>query len=546
MDLLLNKMMRRDYFGLRRNQRADFQEVIERSIQLRQKRRESLDRLDLTLPRSLPIAQHADEIVALIQEKPVVIIAGETGSGKTTQIPKLCMRAGMGAGGMIGHTQPRRVAARTVSQRIANETNTLLGEEIGYSVRFGDEMSDKTLVRIMTDGLLLSEIPRDRYLDRYDAIVVDEAHERSLNIDFLLGYLKELLRKRDDLKLVITSATINVDRFADFFEGAPIIEIPGRSYPISVEYLPDEEDLHSGIGQALDQILKTPLSNARDVLVFLSGEREIFNAAKFLRQRYQEQLEILPLYSRLRLSEQEKIFVTSGKLRRVILATNVAETSITVPNIGYVIDPGSARIKRYSYRSKLERLPVEAISKASADQRKGRCGRVAAGICYRLYSEEDYLGRSEYSDPEIKRSNLASVVLQMKGLGLGHIESFPFVDPPELAAIRDAYRLLEELGAVHAGRLSKIGRLMSRIPLDPRLSRMIVESGKYGGLSETLIIVSALSVSDPRERPNDKMSLADQKHEPFRDERSDFIVFLKLWTWVEEQRRLNSKNNSSM
>ena len=314
MDLLLNNMMRRDYFKLRRNQKTASAEAVERSIQLRQKRRERRDRLDLTLPDSLPIAQHADEIVRLIQEHPVLIIAGETGSGKTTQIPKLCMRAGMGAGGMIGHTQPRRVAARTVSQRLAKETGTLLGEEIGYSVRFGDKTSEKTLVRIMTDGLLLSEIPKDRYLDRYDAIVIDEAHERSLNIDFLLGYLKELLRKRNDLKLVITSATINVDRFAEFFGGAPIIEIPGRSYPISVEYLSGEGDLHTGISQALDQILKSPLSNARDVLVFLSGEREIFEAAKFLRQRYQEQLEILPLYSRLRVSEQEKIFTTQVNL----------------------------------------------------------------------------------------------------------------------------------------------------------------------------------------------------------------------------------------
>ena len=542
MDLSLNNMMRRDYFKLRRNQNGDYQQAVERSIRLRQIREESLNRLELTVPGSLPISEHTEKIVSLIQNHPVLILAGETGSGKTTQIPKLCMRAGLGGGGMIGHTQPRRVAARTVSQRLAKETNSPLGEAIGYSVRFGDQTSDRTLVRIMTDGLLLSEIPKDRYLDRYDAIIIDEAHERSLNIDFLLGYLKGLLRKRADLKLIVTSATINVDRFAKFFDGAPVVEIPGRSYPISVEYLPEREDLGSGIALALDEILRSPFSQARDVLVFLSGEREIFETAKFLRQHYQGQLEILPLYSRLRVTEQEKVFASTGKIRRVILATNVAETSITVPNIGYVIDPGSARVNRYSYRSKLERLPVEAISRASADQRKGRCGRVAAGVCYRLYSEEDYLGRSEYSDPEIKRVNLASVLLQMKGLGVGEIESFPFIDPPELGAIRDAYRLLEELGAIQFGKLNKIGRLMSRIPLDPRLSRMLVEAGRFGGLAETLIIVSALSVSDPRERPTDKMSLADEKHEPFSDERSDFLGLLKLWAWLEKQRVTNSKN----
>ncbi len=542
LDLLLNNMMRRDYFKLRRNQKGNYRQAVERSIQLRQTREESLNRMNVAVPGSLPIAKYGDKIVSLIQAHPVLILAGETGSGKTTQIPKLCMRAGLGAGGMIGHTQPRRVAARTVSQRLAKETNTLLGEEVGYSVRFGDKTSDRTLLRIMTDGLLLSEIPKDRFLDRYDAIIIDEAHERSLNIDFLLGYLKKLMSKRDDLKLIVTSATINVDRFAEFFSGAPIIEIPGRSHPISVEYRSEFEGLHSGIEHALDEILHSPFSRARDILVFLSGEREIFEAAKFLRRRYLGQLEVLPLYSRLRLSEQEKIFTSTGKIRRVVLATNVAETSITVPNIGYVIDPGNARIKRYSYRSKLERLPVEAICRASADQRKGRCGRVAAGICYRLYSEEDYLSRPKYFDPEIKRINLASVVLQMKSLGMGDIESFSFIDPPELGAIRDAYRLLEELGALESGRLSKIGRLMSRIPLDPRLSRMLVEAGEFGGLAETLIVVSALSVSDPRERPADKMSSADEKHEIFSDERSDFFGLLKLWDWLEEQRVLNSKN----
>ncbi|MDC0214814.1 ATP-dependent RNA helicase HrpA, partial [Gammaproteobacteria bacterium] len=542
MELTLNNMMRRDYFRLRRKQRGDVQQAVERSIRLREAREESLKRLDLNIPSSLPIAEHADEIVGLLQDHDVLILAGETGSGKTTQIPKLCMRAGLGVGAMIGHTQPRRVAARTVSQRLAAETKSKFGEEVGYSVRFGDQTSDNTIVRIMTDGLLLSEIPNDRYFDRYDAIIVDEAHERSLNIDFLLGYLKRLMRKRSDFKLIVTSATINVQRFSEFFDSAPVVEIPGRSYPISIEYMEEREDLYSGIIGALDEILKAPFAKARDVLVFLSGEREIFEVAKSLRQHYADLLEILPLYSRLRLAEQEKIFAGKGKARRVILATNVAETSITVPNIGYVIDPGKARINRYSYRSKLQRLPVEPISKASSDQRKGRCGRVAPGVCYRLYSEDDYLGRPQYSDPEVKRVNLASVLLQMKGLRLGEIESFAFIDPPEPSAVKDAYRLLDELEAVDAGRLSKIGRSMSRIPLDPRLSRMVVEASRFGALTETLILVSALSVSDPRERPADKMSLADQMHVSFEDEKSDFLSFLKLWYWVEEQRLLLSKN----
>ena len=429
---------------------------------------------------------------------------------------------------MVGHTQPRRVAARTVAQRLAEETGSTLGEDIGYSVRFGDRTSEKTLVRIMTDGLLLSEISKDRYLDHYDALIVDEAHERSLNIDFLLGYLKRLVSKRSDLKLIITSATINLERFSSFFNDAPIIEIPGRSYPVSVEYLNEPTDLNSGIADALDQILANKNSGARDVLVFLSGEREIFETAKFLRQLYQNQIEVLPLYSRLRVSDQEKIFTNKGSLRRVILATNVAETSVTVPNIGYVVDPGLARVNRYSYRSKLERLPIEPISKASAEQRKGRCGRIAPGTCYRLYDEADFLTRPEFADPEVQRVNLASVLLRMEGLKLGQIESFPFVDPPQENAIRDAYRLLDELGAVSAGKITKVGRLMAKIPLDPRLSRMIVEAGSYGGLNEILIVVSALSVSDPREKPVDKLAAADAKHQQFTDERSDYLSLLKF------------------
>ena len=535
-------MMRRDYFRSRRDKKNTRDQFVKESMRLRDSREASRQLLDLNVPSGLPIAEHSDRIINLIKENSVLILAGETGSGKTTQLPKMCLSAGLGAGAMVGHTQPRRVAARTVAQRLADETRSTLGESIGYSVRFGDKTSEKTLVRIMTDGLLLSEISKDRYLDQYDALIVDEAHERSLNIDFLLGYLKRLVSKRSDLKLIITSATINLERFSSFFNDAPIIEIPGRSYPVSVEYLNEPTDLNSGIADALDQILAKRNSSARDVLVFLSGEREIFETAKFLRQRYQKQIEVLPLYSRLRVSDQEKIFTNKSSLRRVILATNVAETSVTVPNIGYVVDPGLARINRYSYRTKLERLPIEPISRASADQRKGRCGRIAPGTCYRLYDEADFLTRPEFADPEVQRVNLASVLLRMEGLRLGQIESFPFVDPPEESAIRDAYRLLDELGAVRAGKITKVGRLMAQIPLDPRLSRMIVEAGSFGGLSETLIVVAALSVSDPREKPVDKLAAADEKHKQFLDDRSDFLSFLKLWFWLEEQRSSLSKN----
>ena len=538
----LDNMMRRDYFRLRRFRKQINDQSIIESIRLRESRENSRRLLDLSVPAELPIAEHSEHIINLIKDNSVLILAGETGSGKTTQLPKMCLSAGLGAGAMVGHTQPRRVAARTVAQRLAEETGSTVGEDIGYSVRFGDRTSEKTLVRIMTDGLLLSEISKDRYLDNYDALIVDEAHERSLNIDFLLGYLKRLVSKRSDLKLIITSATINLERFSSFFNDAPIIEIPGRSYPVSVEYLNEPTDLNSGIADALDQILANKNSGARDVLVFLSGEREIFETAKFLRQLYQNQIEVLPLYSRLRVSDQEKIFTNKGSLRRVILATNVAETSVTVPNIGYVVDPGLARVNRYSYRSKLERLPIEPISKASAEQRKGRCGRIAPGTCYRLYDEADFLTRPEFADPEVQRVNLASVLLRMEGLKLGQIESFPFVDPPQESAIRDAYRLLDELGAVSAGKITKVGRLMAKIPLDPRLSRMIVEAGSYGGLNEILIVVSALSVSDPREKPVDKLAAADAKHQQFTDERSDYLSLLKLWRWLDEQRSSLSKN----
>ena len=535
-------MMRRDYFRLKRNQKKQIVNSVEKSIDLRRSRLESAARMNLRAVSELPIAEKSEELVTLIKENQVVILAGETGSGKTTQLPKLCLQAGFGLGGKIGHTQPRRVAARTVAKRIASETGSQLGVEVGYSVRFSDQTSDSTLVKIMTDGILLSEISRDRFLDEYEVLIIDEAHERSLNIDFLLGYLKRLLKKRTDLKVIVTSATINLEHFSAFFDNAPVIEISGRSYPVELDYRDDEDDIHSSIVNILGEILRAPVSKARDTLVFLAGEREIFETAKILRQIYDDQFEVLPLYSRLSLAEQEKIFTTVGRSRRVILATNVAETSITVPNIGYVIDPGSARINRYSYRSKLERLPIEPISQASADQRKGRCGRVAPGICYRLYGESDFLSRPMYTDPEIKRVNLASVVLQMEGLGLGDIDKFPFVEPPEAYALKDAYRLLDELGAYSSGKVNNVGRQMARIPVDPRLARMLLEAGQFGGLKEALIIVAALSVPDPRERPFGKIAAADQAHEIFSDEQSDFLSQLKLWSWMENHRQQLTRN----
>jgi ATP-dependent helicase HrpA len=465
------------------------------------------------------------------------VIAGETGSGKTTQLPKICLQMGLGESGMVGHTQPRRLAARTVSMRIADELNVVHGQEVGYAVRFTDKVADNTLIKVMTDGILLTEIRRDRWLSKYDAIIVDEAHERSLNIDFLLGVLRRILDKRPEFKVVVTSATIDVQRFSEFFNNAPIIEVGGRTYPVEVVHEPAGEDLAEGIGDVLDDIETRPHQGASDVLVFLTGEREIFEVAKALRHRFTERLEILPLYARLSVAEQQKVFQTSSSKRRVVLATNVAETSITVPNIGFVIDPGFVRINRYSYRSKLQRLPIEPISQASADQRKGRCGRIAPGTCFRLYDEQDYLSRQPFTDPEIRRVNLASVVLQMHAFNLGDIRHFPFVDPPEPAAIKDAMRLLDELGAVSEGKLTKVGRSMARLPVDPRLARMLIEADRQGALAEMLIIVSGLSVQDPRERPMQKSQSADQSHTEFSDDKSDFVSWLKLWDWLEEQRQ---------
>jgi ATP-dependent helicase HrpA len=536
-------VMRKDAFKLRRIKGPAHQSLEDTSHALLAQRRSNLAKLNLTPMAGLPVSEAADEICKLLEENQVVVIAGETGSGKTTQLPKLCLKIGLGQTGIIGHTQPRRIAARTVAQRIAQEMGAELGQDVGYAVRFSDQTNDNTLVKVMTDGLLLTEIRHDRFLDKYDAIIVDEAHERSLNIDFLLGYLKRLTVKRKDLKIIVTSATIDVDRFSEFFDGAPVVKVGGRTYPVDVQYRGGDDAELGPMLDVLREIDRKPMTSARDVLIFFSGEREIFEAARRLRMAFQERFEILPLYARLSVSDQRRVFnPSSGGKRRVILATNVAETSLTVPNIGFVIDPGFARISRYSYRSKLQRLPIEPISQASANQRKGRCGRVAPGICYRLFEEQDFLSRPEYTDAEIRRVNLASVVLQMEAFGLGEIGKFPFIDPPEPRAIRDALRLLDELGALQAGSLTDTGRLMARLPVDPRLARMLLAAKEQSCLNEMLIIVSCLSVQDPRDRPHEKTQAADAAHEMFLHKDSDYLTLLNLWRWIEEQREELTKN----
>ena len=504
-------------------------------------------------PAELPIAAHLDEIRDTLTRERVLVLTGETGCGKTTQLPKLCLELGRGISGMIGHTQPRRLAARSVAQRVADELGVTLGEQVGYSVRFSDRTGEDTLIKLMTDGILLTEIRRDRRLRRYDTLIIDEAHERSLNIDFLLGYLRGLLDQRDDLKVVITSATIDVERFSRHFDDAAVIEVSGRSFPVDVHYRevsPDDTDEGSPIERAIVDCMgeirdlergTQGKRDARDVLVFLPGEREIFDAAHFLRQELDEDVEIVPLYARLGTREQQRVF-RPGRRRRVVLATNVAETSLTVPGIGYVIDPGLARISRYSPRSKLQRLPVEAISRASAEQRKGRCGRLGPGVCFRLYAEEDFDSRREYTDPEIKRTNLASVVLQMRSLGFGDVTRFPFIDPPDPRAVSAANQLLEELGALDGAKLTSLGKTLARLPVDPSLGRMLIEAARRDCLSEVLIIVSALAAQDPRLRPMEHRGKADAMHAQFDDERSDFLGFVNLWNWFEAQRRKISRN----
>ncbi|MFG2652801.1 ATP-dependent RNA helicase HrpA [Streptomyces sp. NPDC048436] len=504
----------------------------------------------ITYPQELPVSQKRDDIAAAIRDHQVVIVAGETGSGKTTQIPKICMELGRGLRGMIGHTQPRRIAARTVAERVADELNTPLGEAVGWKVRFTDQVGQDTYVKLMTDGILLAEIQTDRELRAYDTIIIDEAHERSLNIDFLLGYLAQLLPKRPDLKVVITSATIDPERFSRHFGDAPIVEVSGRTYPVEVRYRPlleeDSEDIdRDQITAITDAVEELQGEGKGDILVFLSGEREIRDTADALNKKNYRFTEVLPLYARLSHAEQHRVFQRpdAGTARRIVLATNVAETSLTVPGIKYVIDPGTARISRYSHRTKVQRLPIEAISQASANQRKGRCGRTSDGICIRLYSEDDFVARPEFTDPEILRTNLASVILQMTAAGLGDIEKFPFIDPPDHRNIRDGVQLLQELGALDPAqkdpkkRLTPQGRKLAQLPVDPRLARMVLEADKNGCVREVMVIAAALSIQDPRERPAEKQTQADQQHARFKDETSDFLAFLNMWRYIREQQK---------
>jgi ATP-dependent helicase HrpA len=505
----------------------------------------------ITFPEALPVSGRKDDIAAAIRDHQVVVVAGETGSGKTTQIPKICLELGRGVRGQIGHTQPRRIAARTVAERIAEELDRPLGNTVGYKVRFTDQVSDDTMIKVMTDGILLAEIQNDRMLRRYDTLIIDEAHERSLNIDFILGYLRELLPKRPDLKLIITSATIETARFAEHFtdaagKPAPVIEVSGRTYPVEVRYRPlitvteddveEPQDLIDGISDAVDE-----LPRDGDILVFLSGEREIRDTADALNKRDLRGTEVIPLYGRLSAAEQHKVFERHSA-RRVVLATNVAETSLTVPGIRYVIDPGTARISRYSHRLKVQRLPIEPVSQASANQRKGRCGRTADGICIRLYSEEDFEQRPEFTEPEILRTNLASVILQMTNLGLGDLARFPFIDPPDRRNITDGVKLLEELGALADRKLTPMGRQLAQLPVDPRLARMVIEADRQECLAEVMVIAAALSIQDPRERPADKQQQADERHARFIDKESDFFSYLNLWRYLREKQQELSGN----
>ena len=526
---------------------------IEQQIEqarVRVESRKSAVQNPIVFPESLPVSQRKAEIEKLLSEHQVIVVAGETGSGKTTQLPKMCLELGLGNLGIIGHTQPRRIAARSVAARIAEELQTELGDLVGYKVRFNDQISDNTQIKLMTDGILLAEIQTDRLLNQYSCLIIDEAHERSLNNDFILGYLKQLLPRRPDLKVIITSATIDVERFSKHFNNAPIIEVSGRTYPVEVRYRPvveeDDQDQLQGILNAVDEL---QAEGRGDILIFMNGEREIRDTAEALQKQNLKHTEILPLFARLSAQEQNKIFHPSG-LNRIVLATNVAETSLTVPGIKYVIDPGTARISRYSYRTKVQRLPIEPISQASANQRKGRCGRVSEGICIRLYSEGDFNNRPEFTDPEILRTNLASVILQMTALGLDDIEAFPFVDAPDKRHIQDGVKLLEELGAFETvqtksgekRRLTTIGRQLAQLPVDPRLAKMLLSAVDFGSVYEVMIIVSALSIQDPRERPTEKQQASDEKHRRFADKKSDFLAFLNLWNYVQEQQKELTKN----
>jgi len=508
----------------------------------------------IEFPEELPVSARREEIAAALASHQVVIVSGETGSGKTTQLPKICLSIGRGVNGLIGHTQPRRIAASSTAKRIAQELGSPPGQHVGYKVRFNDTLSEGAWIKLMTDGILLAETQGDPLLRQYDTIIIDEAHERSLNIDFLLGYLKQLLPKRPDLKLIITSATIDAERFARHFETAsqkvPVIEVSGRLYPVEVRYRPvetdakpgsaapsaaakakEQRDLMDAIVDAVDELARI---GPGDILVFLPGEREIRDAAEALRKHHPPHVEILPLFARLSAQEQERVFKPTNA-RRIVLATNVAETSLTVPGIRYVVDAGTARVKRYSYRNKVEQLQVEPVSQSAAKQRAGRCGRVAAGVCIRLYDEQDFLQRPAFTEPEILRSSLAAVILRMKSLRLGDVEQFPFIEAPLGRAIADGYQLLQELGAVdEAKQLTGLGQQLAKLPLDPRIGRMILAGRDHDCLRELLIIASALSVQDARDRPQEAQGAADSAHKKFEDEKSEFLTYLKLWNWFEE------------
>ncbi len=524
-----------------------------------------------TYPDDLPVVARRADIARAISENQVVIICGETGSGKTTQLPKICLELQRGVKGLIGHTQPRRIAARTVATRIAQELKSPLGQAVGYKVRFSDKVSPNTYIKLMTDGILLAETQGDPLLKRYDTIIIDEAHERSLNIDFLLGYLKRLLPKRRDLKVIVTSATIDAERFSTHFDGAPVIEVSGRMFPVEVRYRPlktknkattplspgpspasgrgekalqEDEDIEAAILDAVDDLARDRTGG--DILIFLPGEREIRDTAEALRKHHPAGAEILPLFARLSHEDQDRVFKPHGG-QRIVLATNVAETSLTVPGIRYVIDPGVARVNRYSYRNKVELLQIEKISRASANQRSGRCGRVAAGVCIRLYDEDDFAARDEFTDPEILRTSLAAVILRMKSLKIGDVEDFPFLEPPPPRMIADGYQLLAELGAVDdENQLTKIGWQLAKFPIDPRISRMIIAAKQENCLREVLIIASALSVQDPRDRPFDRADAADRAHQPFQDERSDFMAYLKIWQFFDEAIKHKKSNRKLM
>jgi len=519
---------------------------IQSSVAMRTSRQERIP--VPTFASELPVNEKRHEIAAAIAANQVVIVCGETGSGKTTQLPQICLDLKRGVAGLIGHTQPRRIAARSVAARISAELESELGQAVGYQVRFHDRVSENNYIKVMTDGILLAETQGDRFLDAYDTIIIDEAHERSLNIDFLLGYLKRILPRRPGLKVIITSATIDAERFSSHFDGAPVIEVSGRMYPVEVRYRPlqeeengSEEELELAILHAVDEIS----GNGGDILIFLPGEREIRDVAEALRKHHPPGADILPLYSRLSNAEQDRVFKPGGG-RRIVLATNVAETSLTVPGIRYVIDPGYARIRRYSVRAKVERLQVEKISRASASQRAGRCGRVASGICTRLYGEDDFNSRVAFTDPEIRRSNLAAVILRMQALGLGEVEDFPFLEAPDPRAVSDGFQLLEELGAVdEARKLTPLGKQLAQLPIDPRIARMILAAQQENCLSEALIIASALSAQDPRERPLAAQEAADTAHRRFQDERSDFLGFIKLWRFYEDA-LIHKKSNRKL